>query len=377
MLLRTWAITRKEFIQIFRDVRTLAVVIVLPVLMLMLYGYAINLDVKHLRTAVVDEDKSAAARELVRAFENNEYFEVVRYLEAPAQVDGTIERGEARLALVIPRGYARDLASGRRAQVQVLVDGSNPTTASVALSYVSGVMQSYSTQVTLAAAARAGVGRSEFLRPVDYQPRVWYNPELNSTNYIVPGLIAVILMMLSALLTSMTVVRERERGTIEQLVVSPVMPRELMIGKLIPYVIIAFADVVLVTVAGRMLFDVPLRGSPLLLLALSAVFLVAALGIGLVISTVSTSQQVAMTIAIMATMLPSFLLSGFVFPIASMPRAIQLLTYLIPARYFLVIVREIFLKGVGAQVLWRQAAPLVVFGVAAIGIAALRFKKRL
>jgi ABC-2 type transport system permease protein len=377
MLLRTWAITRKEFIQLFRDWRTLTVVVVLPVLMLVLYGYAINMDVKHLRTAVLDQDHGAAARDLVQAFENNEYFDVVRYLDSPAQIDRALERGEARLALVIPRGYARELASGREAQIQVIIDGSDPTMASLAMGYVSGIVQSYSTEVTLAAVTRAGIARPENLQPVDYRPRVWYNPELKSAYFIVPGLIAVILMLLGALLTSMTVVRERERGTIEQLIVSPVMPQELMIGKITPYVIIAFADVILVTVAGRLLFGVPLRGSGVLLMALSALFLVAALGIGLVISTLSRSQQAAMTLAMMTTMLPSVLLSGFVFPIASMPRPIQVITYLIPARYFLVIVRGIFLKGVGAGVLWHQAVPLAVFGAVAIVSSALRFHKRL
>jgi len=377
MLLRTWAIARKEFIQLVRDARTLAVIVVLPVLMLVLYGYAINLDVKHLQTAVVDQDRTSGARDLVRAFSNTEYFDIIRYLDSPAQIDDLIQRGAVKVALVIPRGYARDLAVGRRVQIQVIVDGSNPTTATLAVSYVSGIVQGYSSMVTVMAAARAGFTRPELFLPVEYRPRVWYNPELKSTYFIVPGLIAVILMMLSALLTAMTVVRERERGTIEQLVVSPVMPHELMIGKLIPYVVIAFADIVLVTVAGRLLFGVPLRGSVPLLLGLSAVFLVAVLGIGLLVSTIATTQELAMTIAVMTTMLPSFLLSGFVFPISNMPRAIQAITYLIPARYFLVIVRGIFLKGVGWAVLWPQVIPLVIFAAATIAAAALRFKKRL
>ena len=375
MLLRTWAITRKEFIQLVRDVRTLAVIVVLPVLLLVLYGYAINLDVKHLQTAVVDQDRTSGARDLVRAFSNTEYFDIIRYLDSPAEIDDLIQRGAVKVALVIPRGYARDLAAGRRAKIQVIVDGSNPTTATLAVSYVSGIVQGYSSMVTVMAAARAGFTRPDLFLPVDSRPRVWYNPELKSTYFIVPGLIAVILMMLSALLTAMTVVRER--GTIEQLVVSPVMPHELMIGKLIPYVVIAFADIVLVTVAGRLLFGVPLRGSVPLLLGLSAVFLVAVLGIGLLVSTISTTQELAMTIALMTTMLPSFLLSGFVFPISNMPRVIQAITYLIPARYFLVIVRGIFLKGVGWAVLWPQVIPLVIFAAATIGAAALRFKKRL
>ena len=377
MLLRTWAIARKEFIEILRDPRTLIVVIVLPLVLLVLFGYAINMDIKHLRMAVLDQDKSSAARDLVRAFENNEYFSVVRYLNSPAQIDRVIERGEAKLALTIPRGYARDLAGGGGADVQVIVDGSDSTTASIAISYVSAVLLGYSTQVTLAAARKLGATQQELLQPLDYQPRVWYNPDLKSTNFIVPGLIAVILMLLSALLTSMTIARERERGTIEQLVVSPVMPHELMVGKIAPYVAIAFADIVLVTVVGRLLFHVPLRGSGLLLFGLSGVFLFAALGIGLLISTVSRSQQGAMTVALLATMLPSFLLSGFMFPIASMPRVLQLITYLIPARYFLVISRGIFLKGVGLEVFWRDALFLLVFAAVVVAASALNFKKRL
>jgi len=377
VLLRTWAIARKEFIEILRDPRTLIVVIVLPLVLLVLFGYAINMDIKHLRMAVLDQDKSSAARDLVRAFENNEYFSVVRYLNSPAQIDRVIERGEAKLALTIPRGYARDLAGGGGADVQVIVDGSDSTTASIAISYVSAVLLGYSTQVTLAAARKLGATQQELLQPLDYQPRVWYNPDLKSTNFIVPGLIAVILMLLSALLTSMTIARERERGTIEQLVVSPVMPHELMVGKIAPYVAIAFADIVLVTVVGRLLFHVPLRGSGLLLFGLSGVFLFAALGIGLLISTVSRSQQGAMTVALLATMLPSFLLSGFMFPIASMPRVLQLITYLIPARYFLVISRGIFLKGVGLEVFWRDALFLLVFAAVVVAASALNFKKRL
>lgn len=377
MLTRTLAVVRKEVIQILRDPRTLAVVIILPVLMLILYGYAINMDVKHLRTAMLDLDNTSASRELVRVFQNSEYFRVVRFLSSPHEIDDVIQRGTARLAITIPKGYARDVAAGIPAEVQVVVDGSDSATGTVAVNYVSAALQAYSAELAFAVSLGTRLVLPQSIIPVDYRPRVWYNPELRSTNFIVPGLIAVILMMLSSLLTSMTVVRERERGTIEQLVVSPVMPYELIIGKLIPYVAIAFVDIVMVTTAGRFLFDVPLRGSVLLLMILSAAFLVAALGIGLLISTVSESQQTAMTIAMMATMLPSVLLSGFLFPIASMPKAIRAVTYLIPARYFLVVVRGIFLKGVGPEVLWKQGLLLIAFGTVAIGISAVRFKKRL
>ncbi|MGQ9698724.1 MAG: ABC transporter permease [Armatimonadota bacterium] len=384
MLVRTWAVARKEVIQILRDWRTLAVVIILPVLMLVLYGYAINMDVKHLRTAVLDQDGTPESRALVRVFQNSEYFRVVRFLTSPAEVDHVIRSGLARVVITIPRGYARDIASGRRAQVQVIVDGSDSATGTAAVNYASGAIQAVRAQCiaplpnwSLAVSASAGLVLTQSLVPVDYRPRVWYNPELRSTNFIVPGLIAVILMMLSALLTSMTVVREGERGTIEQLVVSPVMPHELIIGKLIPYVAIAFLDIALVTAAGRVLFDVPFRGSAALLIILSGAFLVATLGIGLLISTASESQQTAMTIAMMTTMLPSVLLSGFLFPIASMPKAIQAVTYLIPARYFLVVVRGILLKSVGPEVLWKQGLLLIAFGTTAICVSAARFKKRL
>lgn len=376
MLTRTLAVARKEVIQILRDPRTLAVVIILPVLMLILYGYAINMDVKHLRTVVLDMDNTSASRELVRVFQNSEYFRIVRFLNSPDEIDDVIQHGMARIAITIPKGYARDIAGGTRAEVQVVVDGSDSATGTVAVNYVSSALQAYSAELAFAASLGTGLVLTQSIIPVDYRPRVWYNPELRSTNFIVPGLIAVILMMLSSLLTSMTVVRERERGTIEQLVVSPVMPHELIIGKLIPYVAIAFLDIVMVTAAGRLLFDVPLRGSVLLLMVLSGAFLVAALGIGLLISTVSESQQTAMTIAMMTTMLPSVLLSGFLFPIASMPKAIQAVTYLVPARYFLVVVRGIFLKGAGPEVLWKQGLLLIGFGTVALAISALRFKKR-
>ena len=376
MLLRIYAVARKEIIQILRDPRTLAVVLVLPFVMLTLYGYAIKTDVKHLRTAVLDLDHTSRARDFLRAFENSEYFDLVRYLDKPDEIDAMLDRGTAKLAVVIPPHFARDLAQGKTVQVQVIVDGSDPANASIGLAYVAGVVNGYSGNLTLAAAERAGIPRGVVTPPLDVEPRVWYNPDLKSTNFIVPGLMAVILMMLSALLTSMTIVRERERGTLEQIVVSPIMPAELMIGKILPYVLIAFLDVVLVLVAGQLLFHVPLRGSAALLLGLSTFYLLAALGLGLLISTVADSQQSAMVMAMMGTQLPAMLLSGFVFPVLNMPKAIQVLTYLIPARFFLVIIRSIFLKGLGIAYLWRPALYLLVFGVALLTLATLRFKKR-
>lgn len=377
MWMRVRAIIRKEFLHIFRDMRTLAVVVFLPVLMLVLYGYAINLDVRHLRTAVLDMDRTPSSREFVRALQSNEYFDILYHLSAPREVDELFARGKAKVAFVIPRGYARDLAAGRPTQVQVLIDGSDSTTATLAQSYVSGYVQAVSVQAVQSYAARAGLPANRIAVPVDARPNVWYNPEMKSTYFTVPGLIAIILMQLAALLTSLTIVRERERGTIEQLVVSPVMPHELMLGKLVPYVLIAFVDVVLVIIFGRLLFGVPLKGSVVWLLVFSGVFLFASLGIGLVISVLARTLLIANIVAMLGTMLPSVLLSGFMFPISAMPKPVQALTYLVPARHFIFILRGIFLKGAGPELLWKPALTLVVFGLVAFGISAYRFRKRL
>jgi ABC-2 type transport system permease protein len=370
-------ITWKEFIQIVRDWRTLAVVVVLPLVMLVLYGYAINLDVKHVRLAVYDQDRSQASRDLIGAFSHGEYFDITAYLDGYDQVTDALDRGRAKAALVIPAAFSEDLASGREAQVQLIIDGSDSTTASTAIGYAGAMVEQQSKKIAVAALQRFGLQVSGDVIPVEARLRAWYNPELKSTNFIVPGLISVILMLLSALLTSMTVVRERERGTIEALVVSPVMPYELMLGKLLPYVMIAFFDVILVIGAGRLLFHVPLLGSPVLVLALSAVFLTASLGIGLLVSVLSKSQQTAMTVAMLTTLLPSVLLSGFIFPIRAMPTVIQWLTVLIPARHFLVILRSIFLKGSGFGMLWQPALVLLVFGLLMLGLCSVRFRKKL
>jgi ABC-2 type transport system permease protein len=377
MWMRIRTVMRKEFIHVLRDIRTLAVVIVLPVLMLILYGYAINLDVRHLRTAILDEDRTSASREFICSLQHNEYFDMVLYLGRPEEADMVLARGGAKLVFVIPRGFGRDVASGKRPQVQALIDGSDSTTATIAQSYVSGFLQTISVDYARRQAARAGLPAERLAMPFDFQPRVWYNPEMKSTYFIVPGLIAVILMQISALLTSLTIVRERERGTIERLVVSPIMPHELMIGKIVPYVIIGFADVLLVLAAGRLLFGVPLRGSVVLLLVHSAVFLFASMGIGLLISVIARTQLVAFIAAILGTMLPSVLLSGFMFPISAMPQVLQYLTYLIPARYFIVILRGIFLKGTGPEVLWKPTLSLIVFGLIAIAVSVRRFQKKL
>ncbi len=364
---RIRAIIKKEFLHIIRDTRSLAVAIVLPIVLLVLYGYGINLDVRHLRTAVLDDDSTYHSRALLASFEKSEYFDFVKRLSSYSDVQDQLDYNRAKVVIVVPKNFSRDLSRGK-ASLQVIVDGSDSTSASLAIGYASQIAQAYSKNLAVQAGRAMPAG-------LDVKTRYWYNPELNSANFIVPGLIAVILMLLSSLLTSMTIVRERERGSIEQIVVSPIKSHELILGKLVPYVIIAFFDVILVTVAARYIFNVPLVGSVPLLLITSALFLIGALGLGLFISVISTSQLVAMSIALMATMLPMILLSGFMYPINTMPAPIRGLTYLLPARYYLVIVRGIFLKGVGPSVLWSQGALLLVTAVALILISARKFKK--
>ncbi len=377
MFLRTWMIVWKEFIQISRDWRTLAVVIFLPLLMLTIYGYAINFDLKHLALGVRDEDRTAESRAVIDAFSRGIYFNVVAWLDSPREVTRALDAGRVKAVLVIPRGYAADILAGRTGQVQLVVDGSDSTSASTGIGYAGAIIQEHSTEVTVRALNRRGLTATENFLPVEARLRYWYNPEQKSTNYIVPGLVAVLLMMMSTLLTAMTVVREKERGTIEQIIVSPLRPLELMIGKLIPYVVISFFDVIMIVVAGRVLFGVPLVGSASLLLGLSAIFLMAALGIGLFISALAPTQAAAQAAGVLISQLPSILLSGFIFPVSAMPKVVQWITMIIPARHFLVIVRSIFLKGVGIEVLWRPTLYLLVFGVCILALAARKFKKKL
>ena len=374
---RTAIVAWKEFVQIGRDWRTLAVVVVLPVLMLVLYGYAINFDLRHVALGVQDDDRSADSRQLVDAFRRGESFAVAAWPESPAAATRSLDAGEVRAVLVIPRGYAQDLAAGRTATVQLLVDGADSTSATTTIGYAGAIVREHSGELTVAALRRRGLSVREGFPPFEARVRFWYNPEQKSVNYIVPGLIAVILMMLSTLLTALTVVRERERGTIEQLVVSPLQPRELIVGKLVPYAAIAFVDVLLVMGAGRVLFGVRIAGSIPLLLALAALYLVAALGIGLLVSVLAPTQQTAMTAGILASQLPTVLLSGFIFPIRAMPEPVQWLTNVIPARHFLVVVRGIFLKASPAAQLWPQALALAAIAALTLALASRKFKKRL
>lgn len=370
---RMKAIIRKEFIQIMRDPRSLAVAVFLPIIMLLLYGYGINTDVRHIRTAMMDMDNTSQSRELLDAFSQSNYFDFRIRMNSYSELSSLMDSGKVTLAIVVPKNFATNLSHGD-AELQVVTDGSDASSASLAMGYAAQIVKSYSQNLALKEIQRRGIS-TQFSAGLNTNTRYWYNPELNSTNFIVPGLIAVILMILSALLTSMTIVRERERGTIEQLIVSPIRPIELIISKIIPYSVIAFLDIVLVILGARFIFKTPFAGSLILLLFSSCLFLIAALGLGLFISCISKTQLTAMSIGVLLTMLPTILLSGFVFPISGMPAFIRYFTYLIPARYYLVIARGIFLKGVGFSVLWKDISLLLIVGILLLIVCTRKFKK--
>jgi len=378
MLLRIKMIIWKEFIQIFRDTRMLTVVILMPIFMLTVFGYAINLDVKHVRLGVYDQNKTQQSRDLIGAFSHSEFFDTILYPQSDAEVNHALDAGKVKVVLIIPATYDADLADGRATPMQILVDASDSSSASTSLGYIAGIIQQQSQKISVEAIQRSGHSSTgSAILPVENRVRFWYNPELRSANATIPGLIATILMMLSALLTSVTVVRERERGTIESLVVSPIKPLELMIGKIFPYVIIAFCDVIMVMLLAVFVFHVPLVGNPLLVLLSSVIFLFAALSIGLVISVVAPSQQVAMLGAMMGTQLPTIILSGFMFPISSMPRVMQVVSDVIPAKHFIRMLRGIFLKGSGFADIWVPGLVLLIFGLLLFTVATRRFKKKL
>ncbi|MCX7919348.1 MAG: ABC transporter permease [bacterium] len=374
---RTITIAKKEFIHIWRDPFSLFIVIMLPVIMLFLYGYGISYDVKNIVTAVYDLDKSQASRELLTSLEKSGYFRLKYNLIHPTEINDLLDRGKVNLVLWFPPDFEKKLKSDKPAILYAICDGSDSNTAIITLSYLNAIVQTYSNRLMLKRIPTQARSIIAGLPPIEDRLRVWYNPELRSINFLVPGLIAIIMTMSSALLTALSVVRERERGTIEQLMVSPLKPRELIIGKLLPYIVIAFFDVLLTLVLARFWFEVPIYGSITLLLILSMVFLITSLAVGLLISATASNQAAAMLTALLLTMLPTFLLSGFAFPIETMPKFIQPITYLVPARYYLVIVRGIFLKGIGLSVLWKETIILILFAFVLLSIAAKRFKKKL
>ncbi len=364
------AVVKKEVRQIRRDVLSLAFMILLPAFMLLMFGFALNFDVKHIPLAVVDQDGSRASRDLVDKFRTTEYFDLKAELPAAAAVDPLMAREDVRAALVIPPRFAADLLAGRSPAVQVLVDGSNAMSGSTAAGYVGAILQGYSQRITLEALERRGAGRLRL--PLSTEVRVWYNPELRSANFLIPGLMAFILMVIVTVSTAFSIVREKERGTMDQIRVSSLRPGELIIGKMIPYALMSLVAAHLVLLLGGVIFGVGIRGSyPLLLLAM-LLFVSGALGQGLLISSMTRTQTVAFLLAVLTTMLPTFILSGFVFPIRNMPAAVQVITYAIPGRYFLAALRAIILKGAGWPAIWDQLLLLAVFAAASLGLSAYR-----
>jgi ABC-2 type transport system permease protein len=375
MLERIKQMLIKEFIQVFRDFRMRLVIFVVPVLQLIVFGYAVTTDVKHVATAVYDLDNSVASRELVSRFTGSGYFDVVKYVSSDDQAADLLNRGRVNAVLHMGPGFESDLRGGRTAQLQILVDGTDSNTAGIVLAYSARIARQFSEDVLVERAERQ-LGTVRPVGQINFQTRAWFNPNLESRNFYVPGVIAFIVTLITLLLTSMAVVREKEIGTMEQIIVTPITSLEFILGKTVPFALISFVDVIVVTVVGVLWFDVPVRGSLLLLFAAVGLYLLTTLGIGLLISTISQTQQQAMMTTFFFN-LPAMLLSGLMFPIANMPEVVQVLTYLNPLRYILVIVRGIFLKGVGLSILWPQMLALAVMGVFTLWLAARRFRKTL
>jgi ABC-2 type transport system permease protein len=373
--MRIFAVARKEFLHIFRDPRSLAMAIAIPMLLLVLFGYALTLDVDDVPIAVWDRDATPASRDFISRFSASPYFTIVRHVDGYEKARHCIDSGEALAFLVIPEDFSETASTGQEIPVQFIVDGSDSNTATIAMGYADTVAATWSRRVMMELEQRLA-GKSSSL-PVDMRPRVWFNPDMESKNYIIPGLIAVIMMVIAALLTSLTVAREWERGTMEQLISTPVKGPELILGKFLPYFVIGMFDVFLAVLMGEYMFHVPLRGSAALLFFMAAIFLAGALSVGMLISIVTKSQLLASQLAMVVTFLPSFLLSGFMYAIANMPRPIQVMTHLVPARYFVALLKGIYLKGIGLEILFVEAGLLAVFGIVVVLLANVKFKKKL
>ena len=372
---RIHAMLRKEFLSVFRDPRMRLVIFGLPVIQTLIFGYAVSLDVRHVRLGVLDRDQTPASRALVARFTGSSYFDAVAYTQDEAVARRLIDAGDAAAILQINSGYEADLRGGRTAAVQLIVDGSDSNTARFVVNYASVIAATYDRQLVLDRALRQ-VGRTVPVGSIDLQSRAWFNADLESRNFYVPGIIATLVMLVSLMLTSMAIVREKETGTIEQIMVTPIRPVEFILGKCAPFAVIGFLNVGLVALVGLFWFSIPFRGSFMLLLLGTASFLISTLGIGLFISTISATQQQAMMTTFFF-FFPAMLFSGFIFPIANMPEIIQWLSFADPLRYFLVIIRGIFLKGIGLDLLWTQFAALLVIGVIVMTFAVKRFHKTL
>lgn len=372
---RTRAVARKEFIHILRDPRSLIMALAMPLVMLLLFGYALTLDVDRIPTLIYDEDATPESLELIERFRGSRYFHILGFVDRYETIEKRIDQDECLLAVVIPRGYANNIYQGKESQVQLLLDGSDSNTASIAAGYADALLKAYALELIAKSLERKGGG--QFYIPVEARLRVWYNSELKSKNYIVPGLIAVILMIISALLTSLTIAREWEMGTMEQLLSTPLRATELVMGKMSAFFTVGMIDTLMTIAIGVWIFKVPLRGSALFVFATSCIFLFGSLCMGIMISAVTRQQLLAYQLGIISSFLPAFLLSGFIFAIENMPTLIQFITYIVPARYFITILRGIFLKGVGLWVVWIELGLLVAYAGVVFFIATRKLKHKL
>ncbi len=357
---RLFHFIKKEFKQLMRDPRMIYVAIFAPVVQLILLGYVASTDIKHVSTAVFDQDRSFYSRTYVESFKNSGYFDINYYAKNDKEVACLLDSGRAKLALHIPPDFGKKLVRGKPVDVQAILDGENSSAATIISGYINQI----------------NFQHAELPELFELQTRVWYNPEMKSVYFMVPAIFALILTVITMLLTAFSIVKEKERGTLEQLVVSPLHPYELILGKLLPFTIVAFLDITLVFLVATLWFKVPMHGSLILFFTLGAIFLTTGLGLGVFISTISHNQRQAMMSALFV-LIPSFVLSGFIFPITNMPKIIQAVTYLIPVRYFLVIVRGIFLKGIGMKYLWREVWPLILFGSIILTLSIVRFRKKI
>jgi ABC-2 type transport system permease protein len=370
LVIRILALSHKEILHVLRDAQVIYLALGLPVVLVLLFGYAVSFDVDHVEIAVVDQDRTPASRRLVEAIAASDAFSITAHLERPEEAEVLFRRGRVKGAVVIPPDFARKLARSEPAPFQLLLDGSDGTSTKISLGYASGISQAQ----TIGLLRRAGLPRA---LPIEPRVRTWYNPDMRSALFVVPGLVAVIVGILAVLLSALTVSREWERGSMEQLFSTPVDRLSVVLGKLIPYVGLCSLQLLLVLVAGAWLFDMPLRGSLLLLAAASVLFLICVLGQGLLISMVAKNQQVATQAGAITAMLPALLLSGFIFPIENMPRVLQLVSYLVPARYMIASLRGILLQGFGLAQLWPQLLGMAILGFVVVGATTLKFQRRL
>jgi len=372
---RTWAIAKKEFVHIYRDPRSLALVILMPALLMLLFGYAVTLDVKKVSMAVLDRDRSQESLNFIQRFSASPYFHLRLWVQDEKTMMRLIDRGEVKMGLILPWDFSKTIKAEKMSSVQALIDGADANTANLILSYAQAIAQQYTQEKTVLKVTRMGMQNLNF--PIEARPRVWFNEDLESKNYFVPGLVAVIISIIGVLLTGQVIVREWEKGTMELLISTPVRKGELMVGKLFPYFFLGLLDLSLSVLMGKWVFQVPLRGSVTLLFALSCIYILVALALGLTISTFARNQLLANQMAMVIGFLPTFLLSGFTFVISNMPTWLQIITYGIAPRYYVTIVKDIFLKGLGFSFLWRETLVLAGMALAGLWVATRSFRKEL